>query len=199
MPTIDVTAIINRHDPRGALDGPTRETVRAIVFDALKEAIIADAANPPASRRDEARAKSPMSAMLEAQQKGIGVDVDGAKAGGKLIPSPTKRTPPKEQIVVPQMDFAAHGNYLYCKKCKVAFSTDVFEDNPSCPQGHANFMYTKLIPAGARTVESEPPPAKGERPRQSSGPPVLGQTKSLGAWTAGGKGSPKPSRTSLRK
>ena len=127
------------------------------------------------------------------------MDVDGAKAGGKLIPSPTKRTPPKEQIVVPQMDFAAHGNYLYCKKCKVAFSTDVFEDNPSCPQGHANFMYTKLIPAGAKTVESEPPPAKSERPRQSSGPPVLGRTKSLGAWTAGGKGSPKPSRTSLRK
>ena len=38
----------------------------------------------------------------------------------------------------------------WCRKCKVVFTA------PTCPEGHANFMYTKKIPADAAKRKEEP-------------------------------------------
>ena len=56
-------------------------------------------------------------------------------------------------------------NARWCKKCKAVFEGSV------CPGGHANFMFTKTIPAGAGTMTGEvavaaaavPSPSKNKR------------------------------------
>ena len=70
---------------------------------------------------------------------------DGSRAAA-AAPAPAVSTAPSARVQQPvdgatQFAIDAGGpSTRYCKKCKLTFSA------PTCPGGHANFMYTKTLP-----------------------------------------------------